>query len=102
MSRPSVLSRNRPHRETRTERNWRETHDRIIRGALTEMAIHGIAGATIRGIANRANVATGTFYNHFADVDALLDEVMVDLVVMTDEFAIFLSVVGSSMSVSKR
>jgi len=46
---------------------------------MAEIATRGLEHSTIRGIAARANVATGTFYNHFECLNALLDE-------LTEEF----------------
>ena len=55
-------------RENRTERNRRLVHESLIRAALIEMAEHGVHNVTVRQIADRADVATATFYNYFADV----------------------------------
>ena len=76
------MSGNRPHGETRTERNWREVHERLVAASVSEVAENGLDGATIRSITTRANVATGTFYNHFADLEQVLDELAESLLIL--------------------
>ncbi len=48
-----------------------------MRAAEREFATAGFAGATAKSIAARAKVATGTFYQYFADKNELLRELAV-------------------------
>lgn len=65
--------------ETRTERRKRETHRRLLDAVLALIMAEGQPGLTTRSIANHADVAVGTFYNHFEDVDAAIDEAFAPL-----------------------
>ena len=58
--------------ETRTERRKRETHERLL-DTILELIMDGEQLST-RLIAERADVAVGTFYNHFDDVEGAIDE----------------------------
>lgn len=43
------------------------------------MGESGLAGASVRRISDVAGVTTGTFYNHFASADALIEEIANEL-----------------------
>lgn len=50
------------------------TRARLLAAGQREFSERGYAGATARSIARRAGAATGSFYQYFADKDALLRE----------------------------
>lgn len=50
------------------------TRARLVEAGQREFSQRGYAGATARSIARRAGAATGSFYQYFADKDALLRE----------------------------
>jgi AcrR family transcriptional regulator len=50
------------------------TRARLVEAGQHEFSERGYAGATARSIARRAGSATGSFYQYFADKDALLCE----------------------------
>ena len=52
-----------------------ETRAQLLMAAREAFAAHGFEGTTIRDIARRADVATGTVFVHFPDKSALLAEV---------------------------
>lgn len=47
----------------------RRTRRRLLRAGLARLAEQGLSGISAGGIASAAGVATGTFYNHFSNVD---------------------------------
>ena len=49
--------------------------DALLRAGELEFETHGYEGATSKSIAQRAGVATGSFYQHFANKDELLLEI---------------------------
>lgn len=61
-----------PRKRARTRRA-------LLNAGRAELAEHGPDGATIGEIARRAFVSTGTFYNHFDDLDTLLQTVVNEL-----------------------
>lgn len=50
------------------------TRARLVAAAEAEFTEHGYAQTTARSIAERAGVATGTFYQYFGDKDVMLRE----------------------------
>jgi len=59
---------------TRAERRRQQTHDALLdamRDTITEM---GLSAATVAEVAERADVAIGTFYNHFDGRDDAISE----------------------------
>jgi len=65
--------------ETRGERRRRETRDRLLDAALQLMAERSVEGVTIGEIAAAADIAVGSFYNHFQskeDIHATLVDVV--------------------------
>jgi AcrR family transcriptional regulator len=61
-----------PRKRARTRRQ-------LMVAGMSVLADHGPDGATVGEIARRAHVAPGTFYNHFADLDALVAAVVDEL-----------------------
>lgn len=54
-----------------------EAHDKVIRAALDLFGERGIDGTSMDAIARCSGVSKATIYNHWADKEALLMEVMV-------------------------
>jgi AcrR family transcriptional regulator len=70
-------------REGRRERRTRETRRRILEAALELFGERGTDAVTVEEIADRADVARGTVFNHFASKDSLcegLGELQVELI----------------------
>jgi AcrR family transcriptional regulator len=61
--------------ETAPARSRAETRRRLLEAAVALFAERGLHGVTSAQIARRAGVATGTFYLHFADKEALFHEI---------------------------
>ena len=61
--------------ETAPARSRAETRRRLLEAAVALFAEKGLHGVTSAQIARRAGVATGTFYLHFADKEALFHEI---------------------------
>src|SRR6476646_5946780 len=53
-----------------------ERRDAILAAALDEFAARGFAAARLDDVARRAGVAKGTIYLHFADKEALFEELI--------------------------
>jgi AcrR family transcriptional regulator len=53
-----------------------EAHEKILDAALALFAERGIEGASMDAIVRKAGVSKATIYNHWADKEALLMEVM--------------------------
>ena len=53
-----------------------ETHRRLVEAGTELFAEGGLSAVTSTAIANRAGVATGTFYLHFPDKHALFEELV--------------------------
>jgi AcrR family transcriptional regulator len=60
--------------ETRRERRKREVHDRILEAATALFERQGFTATTALEIAEAADVAEKTFYNHFATKQHLMEE----------------------------
>ncbi len=52
---------------TRTERRRLETRRQLLEAVRDLVVEHGVGGFVVADIAERADLAAGTFYNHFAD-----------------------------------
>jgi AcrR family transcriptional regulator len=52
------------------------THEAIVGAAGELLDERGLAGVTMRGVAERVGVGTMTLYGYFADKDALLDAII--------------------------
>lgn len=59
---------------TPSQTRAKRTRAALIDAARAEFTERGYASTTARSIAERAGVATGTFYQYFPDKDAALDE----------------------------
>lgn len=68
----SGAARGYPRKRARTRRA-------LLNAGRAELAEHGPDGATVGEVARRAHVSTGTFYNHFHDLDTLLQTVVDEL-----------------------
>lgn len=65
-----------PYRPTeRTELRKAQARERIVAAALAQLAEGGYTSASIQAVAQRAGVATGTVYRHFASKADLFAEV---------------------------
>jgi AcrR family transcriptional regulator len=60
---------------TAPARSRADTRRRLLEAAIALFAENGLHGVTSAQIARRAGVATGTFYLHFADKEALFREI---------------------------
>lgn len=67
-----------PMPTNRFERRRAETRHALIRAARRILAETGDSGASIKAIAERADVGFGTFFNHFASKAELFDAAVVD------------------------
>lgn len=76
---PSDVPADRDGPPRRGERQRRRTRERLVATALEVVAEQG-EGYRIDDVVARAGVSHGTFYNYFADRDALLDAVVAQLV----------------------
>jgi AcrR family transcriptional regulator len=63
----------------RSERRRAATRSRILAAGRELFAEHGVSATRIGEITERADVAAGSFYNHFTDKDDLVDAVMAEL-----------------------
>ncbi|KQM20800.1 TetR/AcrR family transcriptional regulator [Novosphingobium sp. Leaf2] len=66
---------NRPTTLKQPNRQRRKTRTALINAAQQLFAETPIEGVTVDDIVDRADVAKGSFYNHFGDKNALADEV---------------------------
>ena len=71
--------------ETRSERRKRLTHEQLVAAARELLIQGGPAAVTSREVAATADVAVGTFYNHFETVDDVIEAVVQPLRVWTIE-----------------
>ena len=62
--------------ETRTQRRRRQTHESLL-DALFELSVdRGLAAVTVHDVVDEADVAVGTFYNHFESREAAIEELV--------------------------
>jgi AcrR family transcriptional regulator len=85
-----AVNSNRPAaREGRRARRSRELRDRIYRTAQALFLEHGFEATTVSQIAEAADIAQATFFNHFrckaAILSAMTDEVFVHMEMIVDE-----------------
>lgn len=64
------------------------TREKLLEAAQRELSSKGYAKATARSIAAEAGVATGSFYQYFADKDAVLRELGSSRLARISEFAL--------------
>jgi AcrR family transcriptional regulator len=68
-----------PALPTRSDRRRTETRTRLLAAARELFAEKGVGATRTGEITERADVAAGSFYNHFADKDELVGAVMAEL-----------------------
>jgi AcrR family transcriptional regulator len=61
----------------KTKRDPKGTRERILAAALDEFAEHGLAGARVGHIAERAGINKAMIYYHFDSKEALYDHILV-------------------------
>ena len=59
--------------ETRSERRKRQTHEQLLEATRQLLLEGGRRAVTSRNVADRSDLAVGTFYNHFETVDDAID-----------------------------
>jgi AcrR family transcriptional regulator len=64
-----------PNRSTRQKQ---KTRARLIQAAMSVMAVKGADAATINDITEAADVGFGSFYNHFASKEDILEAIAAD------------------------
>ncbi|WP_245818926.1 TetR/AcrR family transcriptional regulator [Haloechinothrix alba] len=64
------------HRRTRADRQRERTRRKLIDTGRALIAERGVSGLRIQEITSRADVALGTFYNHFSTKDDLVETVV--------------------------
>lgn len=67
-------------RPGRAQRRREQTHSRLVAAARVLIADKGVDATTIQEITDQADVGFGTFYNHFESKEAVLDEVIENLI----------------------
>jgi AcrR family transcriptional regulator len=65
--------------EGRRERKKRELRERIYRTARGLFRDHGVEATTVENIADAADVAPATVFNHFQSKDRLVDEITAEV-----------------------
>jgi AcrR family transcriptional regulator len=65
-----------PPTQTRADRQRERTRRKLVDTARALIAERGVAGLRIHEITERADVALGSFYNHFATKEALVEAVV--------------------------
>ncbi len=63
----------------RMSRQRQKTRERLIRAALSVMAVKGVETATINDITEAADVGFGSFYNHFSSKEEILETATLEL-----------------------
>jgi AcrR family transcriptional regulator len=63
---------------TSPRRNSKATRERLLRSGLELFTANGFLGTTTPALAERAGIAEGTIYRHFASKEVLLNEVYRD------------------------
>jgi len=63
-----------PATRSRAAESHADTHERILDGAVRAVLHHGLARLVMRDVGRYAGVARGTVYRHFANREALLEE----------------------------
>jgi AcrR family transcriptional regulator len=65
-------------RQSAAARSREATRSRLLTSGIQLFSAHGLNGVTTHDIAREAGVASGTFYLHFSDKNALFHEIAVD------------------------
>ena len=61
---------------SRTERRRQQTHQALLQAGYELIGEFGVSEWPISDLADRADVALGSFYNHFADRDEIINELV--------------------------
>ena len=70
---------------TRVERRQRKTREKLIQTVRKLTAESGVDALTVRDIAEGADIALGSFYNHFDSKETLLHEAAADIAFQSGE-----------------
>lgn len=73
--------------ETRSDRRKRLTHERLVNAGAQLLLDGGRQNVSSRSVADLADVAVGTFYNHFSSVEDAIDAAIAPLRQWADEHA---------------
>lgn len=73
-------------RMNRSQRRAVRTRNSMLRSAVTLFAEHGFSNVTIAHITDLADVALGSFYNHFENRDDVINAVLDDASVSQERF----------------
>jgi AcrR family transcriptional regulator len=65
-----------PPERSRAARRASKTRQRLLDAALTTINAHGFDGCTVEDITELADVGKGTYYRHFQDKPAILQELL--------------------------
>lgn len=76
---PATGSTSPPDEQRGYPRKRARTRRQLMNAGMAALAERGPDGITVGGIARRASVAPGTFYNHFDDLEALTSAVVDEL-----------------------
>ena len=68
---------NEPHQMTRTERRVRRNYELLLEAFRHQIVEVGVESTSVASVAERADMALGSFYNHFDSRRAALDELIV-------------------------
>ena len=63
---------------TRTDRRRERTRTRLLEAARSQIAEKGVSGLRINEITEAADVALGSFYNHFESKEAIVEAIVAD------------------------
>jgi len=69
-------SQTNPGRQSRQQRRYGKTRDKILTAARSVFKEKGLAAATVDEITERADVGRGSLYYHFKDKDELIGELV--------------------------
>ena len=81
--------------ESRRERRKRRTRETLLGAAFVLVSDRGIDAVSVQEITDAADVAFGTFYNHFRSKEALYDAIVQEFL---EEFGNALDEIGAAIS----
>lgn len=76
---PTAADAAEPKPPTRTDRRRAETRARLLNAARDLFAEQGVGATRTGEITERADVAAGSFYNHFEDKDAIVHTLLAEI-----------------------